>query len=146
MKPAYVRLSLEQNRENMDFINLRICSFRKMDRFLFDYQPNSSEHNPKIGHSTYLGTYSILATDVQPWHPQPIVFQGRGNKMWETKRRESKEQPVHWDAATMHSMYVWDGGEPCLWLIIHSRSELSYVVLTLFWMCLILVLIIRRLW
>ena len=56
---CYVRLPVEQNRENTYFINSSIHSlihsFRTLDRFLFDYS-SPGLNSTKLGHSTYLRT------------------------------------------------------------------------------------------
>ena len=49
-----------QNREKTDICS-NILWFRTLYWFLFDFnhrRPNSSEHNPKIGHRTYLHSYT----------------------------------------------------------------------------------------
>ena len=52
---CYVRLPVEQNRNNTYFINSSIHSFRTLDRFSIRLFVTRTEYS-KLGHSTYLRT------------------------------------------------------------------------------------------
>ena len=92
---CYVRLPVERNRENTNFVNSTILSFQTLDWFLSDYLSqglNSSEHNPKIGHSTYLWNMHTIAL----WLQMPSSSSHK-------KRRSVSGHVIQVTAAAYHS-------------------------------------------